>query len=313
MNILGQKTMPWGNILLGNSNYYIWAKGCTITVLAEILGVTPDVVNQKLNDLPVDKNGNTGFALDKNGQRSLVIWGRIKEAFPEVSVERFWSYNNDDVLAKLGAGDSVMVEVDAAPIGNAGGSHFVRYVGNHKLHDPWTGTEKPTSDFPTLKGYAVVSRTTKPQTEAPAPAPAAPTPPPAAPVAPVAPAVPAAEKTYKGLDLTNLASVKAAIDTWFDVSHGAYIKTDDHTAYVRGVCDALGIAQNTDVSQVVASINALKDGFAKEIREAMAATPAQDNKPAIEPALKNVPPHEKEAVMSHVHALVDELKSLLGI
>lgn len=141
MEILGQRDPRWGNIKLGFSNTYIKDYGCTITCLAMIIGTTPDVVNERMKAV-------NGFA-----QGNLVIWDAIPKAFPGITVRRVWSYNNDDVKANV---PNVLVEVPAAPIG-ASGSHWVRYVGNGKLHDPWTAKERPTSDFPNPTGYCVLT------------------------------------------------------------------------------------------------------------------------------------------------------------
>jgi chromosome segregation ATPase len=36
--------------------------------------------------------------------------------------------------------------------------HWVLYIGNHQLIDPWTGTIKPTSSYPLVKGYAIIQK-----------------------------------------------------------------------------------------------------------------------------------------------------------
>lgn len=141
MQILSQRDPRWGNIKLGTSNTYIKDFGCTITCIAMIIGTTPDVVNERMKAVSGFANGN------------LVIWDKVKEAFPGIQLRRVWSYDNADVLANV---PNVLVEVPGAPIGGTG-KHWVVYVGNKKLYDPWTGTERPTSDFAGSSGYAVVS------------------------------------------------------------------------------------------------------------------------------------------------------------
>lgn len=278
--ILGQRVLPQANVLLGFSNYYIHAKGCLITELAECIGVSVEEVNDKLKNV-------AGFAADATGQVSLVIWAKIAEAFPGITVERFWAYNNDDVLAKLAEGKSVIVEVSATPIGGTG-SHFVRYIGDGKLHDPWTGTERPTSDFPDVKGYAVVSgKFVEPVAEVT----------PAAPVAPV-------ENTYQGLDLTNLDSVKAAIDTWHDVANGLYVKADEYVTFKNKIAEALGVDGGTNIDDLVAHIVTLKN-------QAPATPVVPDATPDI--TMKNLPSHEKESLMNRIAAIETEFKHLLGL
>jgi hypothetical protein len=142
MTRLGQRDTRWGGLYLGNSNTYIRDYGCTVTCLAMILGTTPDVVNQRLRDF-------SGFS------GNLVIWEKIERAFPGIKVKRVWGYNNDEVKANVG---HVLVEVPAYPIGGSG-RHWVVYLGNQRLNDPWTALERPTSDFPNPSGYCVLSGT----------------------------------------------------------------------------------------------------------------------------------------------------------
>lgn len=153
MTVLGQRDPKWANIKLGFSNTYIKDYGCTITCLAMIIGTTPDVVNDRMKAV-------NGFA-----QGNLVIWDKIPAAFPGIQIQRVWSYNNDDVKAHI---PNVLVEVPAVPIGGTG-SHWVVYIGNQKLNDPWLGKERPTSDFPNPTGYCNVTGRWKPETVEPQP------------------------------------------------------------------------------------------------------------------------------------------------
>lgn len=147
MTRLTQRDARWGNIPLGFPNTYnpllIKDYGCTITCLAMIIGTTPDVVNSRLKALPQGQ----GF------QGSLVVWSGIEKAFPGIKVRREYGYNNDDVKANV---PNVLVEVPAYPIGGTG-SHWVVFIGNFRLNDPWTGLERPTSDFPGATGYTVIT------------------------------------------------------------------------------------------------------------------------------------------------------------
>lgn len=140
MTRLSQRDTRWGGLFLGFSNTYIRDYGCTITCLAMIIGTTPDVVNARLKAV-------SGFS------GNLVIWGKIAEAFPGIQVRRVYAYNNDDVKNNV---PNVLVEVPAYPIGGYG-KHWVVYIGNQKLNDPWTGLERATSDFPNPTGYCVIT------------------------------------------------------------------------------------------------------------------------------------------------------------
>ncbi len=137
MTILNQRDPRWANLQLGTSSVTIGSHGCLITSIASILNTTPDVVNERLKSVNGFKDGN------------LVIWAKIPEAFPGVSCQRVWSYNNDDVLQNI----PCIVQVDGSPIGAP--MHFVAFVGDHKLMDPWTGTIDPTSKYTPLS-YALI-------------------------------------------------------------------------------------------------------------------------------------------------------------
>jgi len=141
MTILSQRDKRWKSITLGTSGT-IGDFGCTITCLAMIIGSTPDVVNERLKAV-------NGYA-----QGNLVIWAKLEEAFPGIKIKRVWSYDNADVLKNV---PNVLVEVDGKPIG--GYRHWVVYVGNKKAYDPWTGTEVPTSQYPTPVSYCVIGGT----------------------------------------------------------------------------------------------------------------------------------------------------------
>ena len=139
MNILSQRDSRWKNIKLGTSDTTIGGYGCTITCISMILGTTPDVVNERIKTV-------NGYA-----EGNLVIWSKLEEAFPGIKIKRVWSYDNTDVLANV---PNVLVEVDGKPIG--GYRHWVVYIGNKKLIDPWDGLEGPTSEYPDPKSYCVI-------------------------------------------------------------------------------------------------------------------------------------------------------------
>lgn len=151
---LSQRDPRWKNIKLGTSNVTIGGYGCLITCLAMLAGTTPDIVNQKLNALPKWNDGSTGYA-----RGNLVIWGRVSQALPNLKfIKRVNYYNNEDVRANV----PCIVEVDFDGTPRTDDRHFVIFIGNRKLYDPWTGTERPTSDYvkfeDSLKGYAIYKK-----------------------------------------------------------------------------------------------------------------------------------------------------------
>lgn len=144
MTYYSQRDPRWKSIKLGFSDTTIGGYGCTITCLAMIIGTTPDVVNERLKAVQGYAEGN------------LVVWAKIEEAFPGIKIKRVWSYDNEDVKANV---PNVLVEVDGKPIG--GFRHWVVYLGNQKMADPWDGTEKTTTSYPNPVSYCVIGGTWK--------------------------------------------------------------------------------------------------------------------------------------------------------
>jgi len=143
MTPLGQRDSRWGNIALGFSNTKIKDFGCVITCIAMLAGTTPDVVNRELKRVGGFANGN------------LVVWSKIPAAFPQLTfITRSKVYNNDVVKANL----PCLVEVDFDNSPNSFGNHWVIYIGNQRLLDPWTGQERSTSSYKITKGYAIVKK-----------------------------------------------------------------------------------------------------------------------------------------------------------
>ena len=140
---LSQRDLRWSRQQLGTSNTTIGSHGCTITCIAMLVGTTPDVVNKELKRIGGFANGN------------LVIWSKVPTAFPQLTfVKRVNSYNNSDVLANLPC--LVEVDFDGSPV--TFGNHWVVFIGNKRLLDPWVGQERATSVYPILKGYAVFKK-----------------------------------------------------------------------------------------------------------------------------------------------------------
>lgn len=149
--LFSQRDLKWRDVKLGSSNTTIGSHGCTVTSLAMLLahfGQSYDP--HSLNILLTAKGG---FAAPKENpkQKNLIIWKRVAELLPVIFIGRFYSYSNTEVAKHL-KDCPVLVEVDGAPIG--GSKHWVLYVGDKKLVDPWDGKVKPTSAY-TPTGYSV--------------------------------------------------------------------------------------------------------------------------------------------------------------
>lgn len=149
--IISQRTLPFANEKLGNSKYYIHAYGGQVTLLSEIVELPVNEVNKRLTE-------QGGFTLDESGEETLINWEKIEAIFPEYKAIASSPYDNAAVVSALGLGNSVIVSAKAKPdeSGRLDGLMFVRYVGNGICHDPFTGTERPTNDFPSVTGFVVV-------------------------------------------------------------------------------------------------------------------------------------------------------------
>lgn len=145
MKILSQRDPKWNRKKLGFGQTTIHSYGCTITSLASLLDLTPDVVNDKLKEVG-------GYA---GTNKNLIIWSKIDEAFDNASFKfRGYEYDNFKVKAAIEAYGGCLVEVDGKPIGAP--THWVLYIGNQKLMDPWVGKIEPTSKYkPT--GFAIIA------------------------------------------------------------------------------------------------------------------------------------------------------------
>jgi hypothetical protein len=113
-----------------------------------LFGLTPDFVNERLKRVDGYKDGN------------LIIWKKIEEALPGVKfVWRYYAYDN--AVAKENI--PCMVEVSGAAIG--GDRHWVLFVGNQKMYDPWDGKEKSTLAYGMPLGFVVLEGAYMPEPE----------------------------------------------------------------------------------------------------------------------------------------------------
>ena len=149
--IYGQRDDRWKNKKIGNSNSSIGNFGCTITCLAMLAGITPDDVNTRLTRV-------NGYQVD------LILWQKIKEAIPWLEFEwRGYVYENDNVLLTIEREGGCLVEVDYdGKLDTPKDKHWVLFIGNQRMYDPWTGRECATSKYPIKTGYAVIKVYNKP-------------------------------------------------------------------------------------------------------------------------------------------------------
>jgi len=140
--VISQRDNRWKNNKLGNSNLTIGSSGCLITCLAIALGNYPDLVDEKLRQV----GGFSG---------ALVIWSKVQKAFPQLKfLRRAYAYDNTTVLNAIKNHGFCLVEATTL----LNGKHWLFFIGNHQLIDPWTGTVRSTRSYLRYTGFAVFSK-----------------------------------------------------------------------------------------------------------------------------------------------------------
>jgi len=143
--IYGQRDWRWFWKRVGFGRGHFYNVGCTVTALTQLLftvgyDLTPPQVAERLR-------GVKAFTGD------LLIWSRVQLAFPKVKfVWRNYSYKNAPVKECIEKGMPVMVEVLLS-----GHRHWVLFLGDQKMSDPWVGRVRSTTTYP-LIGYALFTR-----------------------------------------------------------------------------------------------------------------------------------------------------------
>lgn len=146
MKLYSQRDIRWAKEKIGNTNSTIGQYGCTITCIAMLAEITPSEVNKRMT--------RVGGYL-----RDLVIWEKINEAIPWLSNGiRARKYENNKVTQAISDNGGCLVEVDFdGVVDTPNDEHWVLFVGNKTLYDPWTGTVKDTNHYPVLKGYTIIN------------------------------------------------------------------------------------------------------------------------------------------------------------
>ena len=142
------KRVGFSNERFGKVPFISDGVGCTTTALAALLSVfgyqtQPDQTCDVLKGV----KGYLG---------PLIIWQAVTRAFPNAKfVGRYRSYtvsDNTKVLSYIKRGTPVMVEVITPRV-----KHWVLFLGNKKMLDPWDGKIKPTSTYKPI-GYALFDK-----------------------------------------------------------------------------------------------------------------------------------------------------------
>lgn len=147
LNLFSQRDPKWANdVMAGGGKLKDF--GCTVTCLSSIstyygLTQTPKTINK--TDIYYRKT-------------NLVDWVKAVKVLQAKSYKRVRSYNNTEVAFNVYIlRRPVLVEVDAGPIGNPGGRHWVVFLGDRKAYDPFRGVVTNTSVWrPT--GYCLINK-----------------------------------------------------------------------------------------------------------------------------------------------------------
>ena len=140
--VYSQRDWRWAWIKFGFGGGRFKDYGCTVTALTSLLFVagynlTPPQVAEKLRAV-------------KAFQGDLLVWSRVHLAFPKLKfVWRGYKYENAKVKEMIEKKTPVMVEVLLS-----GHRHWVLFLGDQKMMDPWVGKVESTAKYP-LIGYSL--------------------------------------------------------------------------------------------------------------------------------------------------------------
>lgn len=146
-----QSDPRWADELLGFSSLTIGSSGCAITALTMLYNY---VTGNKLNPSDVNKK----LKAVKGFSGALIIWSKINKAFPELKwIYRDYNYKNFTVWKYVNI-KRIPVMVEVIPTKNVSTlRHWVLFLGDQKMADPFTGTIRSTSTYP-LSGDSLIQK-----------------------------------------------------------------------------------------------------------------------------------------------------------
>lgn len=150
MKIFSQNDPRWANVLLGYGTGTIGEVGCTLTCLAMVTGIRPDVLNTMLKGSSFK---DSAFA----GETKNLIWWTKLEKYTNGLIKfvwRGWGYDGDKIKKAISDHGFCLSEVDFDGYGPKEGKHWIVAKGNKKANDPYTGNEIPTNKYEKWTGWA---------------------------------------------------------------------------------------------------------------------------------------------------------------
>ena len=148
---------------------------------------------------------------------------------------RGYTYNNESVKNNL----PTMVEVDFDGSTRTDFKHWVLFIGNQQLMDPWTGTIDPTTKYRIKTGYAIITGDKKEEE--------------------------IMSDMYKGIDLSNRDSVKVAVDIWSKLAHDNMVLVDKDAMEKRKTLMEDLVKQNGTLAGDVSACQISKGETEKEL------------------------------------------------
>ena len=140
MTKYSQRNKRWADWKIGESSSTLGRYGCLITCLGMMADLEPHIVESRLKF-----------------QKDLILWQSIKKE--KIGLKFIWRayiYDNAVVKETIKEQGFCLVEVDWDGSPKTTGKHWVLFIGNGKMIDPWTGRECLTSKYPLLTGFAII-------------------------------------------------------------------------------------------------------------------------------------------------------------
>ena len=136
MTPYSQRDTRWKDVEINGTKLTIGTDGCYLTCLGMVTDTTPDWVVKKIgfNGAQINYTG-----LDKIGLELV----EKSNTYDDVRVKEHIANNGFCV---------VRVDWDGSPKSTED-THFVLFIGNKRMIDPWTGNECATTKYPLLTGY----------------------------------------------------------------------------------------------------------------------------------------------------------------
>lgn len=138
---LSQKDPRWGSLKINNTSYTMAGYGCFITCVSMVADILPTEALEKLTF-----------------DGAMLNWDSIKNVGLEPIYKGDW--NNSKALEYVAANGQCIARVDFDGSDRTDDTHFVVLIGNKRLYDPWTGTERATSVYTKYTGIRACKKVT---------------------------------------------------------------------------------------------------------------------------------------------------------